>query len=213
MEVKRLPLGDFTVNTGDQIDGYGYKHLDDFINNLRFMTGDRPVKKAMEWCSGPGYIGLGLIAINYAETVLLSDIHPPVEDIVNLTIKENNLSTRVSFVVSDNFKNINDKFDLIVGNPPHFNFHLRDSEHALYYEEHRKHMDVDWKIHKDFFENAANHLTDNGTIFLMENVSGSSPTLFYDMLYDHGLRIADHRVSPEWPEDIWYLKIVRSDLH
>ena len=122
MEVKRLPLGDFTVNTGDQIDGYGYKHLDDFINNLRFMTGDRPVKKAMEWCSGPGYIGLGLIAINYAQTVLLSDIHPPVEDIVNLTIKENNLSTGVSFVVSDNFKNINDKFDLIVGNPPHFNF-------------------------------------------------------------------------------------------
>ena len=110
------------------------------------------------------------------------------------------------------FKNIPaQKFDLIVGNPPHFNYELPYNEEAVHYEEHRKHMDLDWKCHIDFYNNVKDYLAPNGQIILMENVKGSSATLFYDMIRKNGLRIADHKTSMKWSDDIWYIRVVHAD--
>ena len=212
MKLVKVPVGDLTVTTADQLDGYGYKHLDDILTHIVGMSFNRPVKRALEWCSGPGYIGFGLKELNYAEQIVLSDIHEPLKEIVNQSIVENNCEDSMQFICSDNFKNIPpQKFDLIVGNPPHFNFDLPYNEEAIHYEEHRKHLDIDWKCHIDFYNNVKDYLAPNGQIILMENVKGSSVTLFYDMIRKNGLRIADHRVSLKWPKDIWYIRVVHED--
>lgn len=208
MNLVKLPVGHYHVWTADQLDGYGYKHLEDIVLNMVRMSGEQPVERILEWCSGPGYIAFALRTIKYAKEFVLSDIHEPLEEIVNRSITDNGLEDSMQFVLSDNFKSMPEqKFDLIVGNPPHFNFFLPDSEEAIKYEEHRKHMDMDWECHRDFFKNAKQYLAEDGQIILMENVKGSSPSLFYEMLKDHGLRITDHKISKEWPDDIWYLKV------
>jgi tRNA1(Val) A37 N6-methylase TrmN6 len=212
MKLVKLPVGRHQVVTADQLDGYGYKHLEDVILNVVDMSGKKPVERILEWCSGPGYIAFALETIGYGKEYVLSDIHEPLIEVVNQSIIDNNVQDRMQFICSDNFKNMPaQKFDLIVGNPPHFNFFLPDSEEAIKYEEHRKHMDLDWECHKDFFKTVKEYLAEDGQIILMENVKGSSPTLFYEMLKDYGLRIANSKTSREWPEDIWYLKIVHAD--
>lgn len=209
MEVKKVTVGEYGVYTADQLDGYGFKHLDDIVSAILFLTKQRGGKNVLEWCSGPGYIGFGLLHINKADRMTFSDIHPPAGDFVNRTIKENGLEDRAEFIVSDNFANLDDKYDLIVGNPPHFNFKLEETHDALFYEEHRKHMDMNWEVHRNFFENVSDYLTDDGQIVLMENMKGSSITTFYDMIYSNGLRVDHYITSPNWPEDIWYLKVVK----
>ena len=41
----------------------------------------------------------------------------------------------------------------------------------------------------------------------MENVKGSSPPAFEDMINKNGLRMTDYVISETWPDDIWYIKV------
>ena len=166
-------------------------------------------KTAMEWCCGPGYFGLMSYKYGIAENVVLSDIFEPLGEMVNKTISENNLNEHIRFIHSNNFKNINEKFDLIIGNPPHFNFHLDENEETLHYNEHRKFIDLDWKIHEDFFDNVNNYLNDDGSIILMENVKGSTPKTFLSMIEKNNLKITNVFKSIEFPDDVWYMEIVK----
>jgi methylase of polypeptide subunit release factors len=206
--IKRVVLGDLSLYTSDQFDGYGYQHINDILGHIVGMSGNKPVKRALEAFCGPGYIGFGLKELNYAEEIVLSDIHEPLWEAIGQSINVNNLQDSVQFIVSDNFKNIPEqKFDLIVGNPPHFNFRKLYDEKDLFYNEPRKHVDLDWKIHIDFYNNVKNYLAPDGKIILMENVRGSDPHAFEDMINKNGLRMTDYAISETWPDDIWYIKV------
>ena len=103
------------------------------------------------------------------------------------------------------------KFDIIFGNPPHFNFDddwkPENQEEFDLYDEDRKHLDKDWKIHRDFFSNVSEYLEEDGCILLMENIKGSNLGTFNNMITENNLRVTQAFPSKEWPEDIWYMKV------
>lgn len=209
MELKTGLVAGLTIYTADQLDGHGLMHISDAVSTFKFFVGDRRFKKALEWCSGPGYLGLMLYRYDIADSVVLSDIFEPLANVVNKTIKENCLENSIRFIHSDNFKSIDEKFDLIIGNPPHFNYDLKITEETVHYNEHRKFIDRHWKIHEDFFNNVSHYLDDDGCIILMENVKGSTPETFREMIKNNNLKIKNVLPSCQYPQDVWYCQIVK----
>jgi len=217
-KIIEITIGDFKIFTSGQLDGYGYKHVQDIAGAFQSMTNGKKFNNAMEWCCGPGYIGFTLLFIGMIKKCTFSDIHEPISKVINKTIETNNLSNKSKFICSDNFKNISEqKFDLIVGNPPHFNFtvdkmkQLEENPYWEIYNEDRKFCDLDWKIHKDFFANVNKYLEDDGDILLMENVKGSSLKDFTSMIHKNKLKVVQSFKSHHWQDDIWYIHI-RKDL-
>ena len=73
----------------------------------------------MEWCSGPGFIGYGMMACNLCDKLTLLDKFEPSIDIAKKTAENSFPNTKVYH--SDNLSVLpDDKIDLVIGNPPHF---------------------------------------------------------------------------------------------
>lgn len=208
MKTEQVKIGNFEIFTSGDLDGYGYQSLTDAISCFIHFSKGKKYQNCLEWCSGPGYFGFAALYQQLAKNITLLDIYESNETVCNETIKHNNISN-ARFILSDNFKNIDcqEKFDLIIGNPPHFNFLLDcvDNDH-----EHRKFADIDWKIHQDFFENVNNYLTDDGEIMLMENSQGSNIKTFEQMIDNNNLKIIDYCTSVQFPNELWYLHITKA---
>ena len=69
----------------------------------------------LDLCTGSGAIAISIAKNVPDANIIASDISKEALDIA----KQNDRDKRVSFVVSDMFENINDKFDIIVSNPPY----------------------------------------------------------------------------------------------
>ena len=96
------------------------------------------VHHLMEWCSGPGFIGYGMMACNVCDHLTLLDkFEPAVElakktaensfikhglDIIDTeTVYHRRVFPRTTIYHSDTCSVLSDyKLDLVVGNPPHF---------------------------------------------------------------------------------------------
>jgi methylase of polypeptide subunit release factors len=218
--IVQIDLGGYKISTSGQLDGYGYKHINDILDCFRDLIKDDTLAgklftEGMEWCSGPGYIGFMMMRYGMINNCVFADIHEPLIDVVNKSINDNMLlmkPRKVEFIHSDNFSNIpKRKFDIIFGNPPHFSFvddwKPANQEEFDLYNEDRKHQDKDWKIHQDFFNNVSEYLAEDGCILLMENIKGSSLETFHDMIEENNLKITKALRSKEWPDDIWYMKV------
>lgn len=70
----------------------------------------------LDLCTGSGYIGLSIASKTNAK-VTISDICPKALELAKENAEMNDLSVKI--LHSDLFKNINDKFDIIVSNPPY----------------------------------------------------------------------------------------------
>ena len=207
MTYQTFYLDNLKIYSLAELDGYGLDAIDDFVSCVMFLNKGKTYKNCLEWCSGPGYFGFGILHFNLIENLILSDIYYLNKEVAELTIKENNLGDKAKFYLSDNFKSIpkTEKFDLIIGNPPHFDFKLNDTDVSEH--EHRKYSDVNWKIHEDFFDNVNDYLTDNGKIILMENMKGSTPSIFKNQILKNNLKITNHFRSVKYPNDAYYLEI------
>lgn len=73
-------------------------------------------KNVLDLCCGSGCLGLGIKA-NTNANVVLSDVSCKALKVAKHNAKINNLN--VKFIKSDLFKNINQKFDIVVSNPPY----------------------------------------------------------------------------------------------
>lgn len=203
-----INLGNYRVFTSDETDGYGYLTVKDAISCFHHFAQGRQFENALEWCGGPGYFGLATLQTRLASRVSFSDISTYAKDVITRTINYNNLPCK--FYLSDNFKSIpKQKFDLIIANPPHFNFTVPTWRDDLTVDEHepRKMQDLDWKIHQDFFDTVNDYLIDDGKIMLMENVTGSNPDTFSDMLADNNLHITNFSNSTEHKDIVYYIEI------
>jgi methylase of polypeptide subunit release factors len=220
LEIFQIDLGGYKISTSGQLDGYGYKHINDILDCFRDLIKDDTLSgkvfaNGMEWCSGPGYIGFMMMKYGMIHNCVFTDIHEPLSGVVNKSISDNILllkTRKVEFIHSDNFNNIpKRKFDIIFGNPPHFSFSddwkPENQEEFDLYDEDRKHLDKDWKIHRDFFSNVSEYLEEDGCILLMENIKGSNLDTFNNMVTENNLRVTQAFPSKEWPEDIWYMKV------
>jgi len=206
MEDDFIQYFDLKIHWTKDLDGCGNTMIDDFIDATQAISQDKKFNNTLEWCSGPGYWGFGLLATGITKNITLADIYEPNQPAVLQTIKENNLESKAQFFLSDNFTNIpQQKFDLIVANPPHFNM----DPYVAHYDDPRKYKDLDWSIHKNFFNCVGDYLTDDGIIVLAENVWGSNPGTFKDMITNNGLQITNHFASKQYPLDMWYLGISR----
>ena len=211
MELVQVALNNLNIVTSSELDGYGYQSVSDAISCFKHFSKGRIYENCLEWCSGPGYLGFAAANVGLVNNITLLDIYKDNELVCNKTIENNNI-TNAKFILSDNFKNVEttETFDLIIGNPPHFNVNYI-APTATGNDKHgaRKFRDEHWNIHKDFFKNVSNFLSDDGEIMLMENSTGSSINTFKDMISDNNLKIKDYCKSTEYPNQIWYLHITK----
>lgn len=150
-----------TLNGGGSIQGPCYaSYAENKFGNVNHVY---------EWCSGPGYIGFELLGRNLCNELTLADIHKPAIDTINITIQENSL-TNVNVYHSNNLQSIDrhKKFDLIVGNPPHW----QRKVDLLKWPE-RLYLDLDWQLHKNFYNDIHNFMHENSIISVIENAMTS----------------------------------------
>ena len=135
------------------------------VDNVVKDIGNKPVK-VLDLCSGSGCIGLA-IAKSTKAFVYLSDISGVALDISMKNAKLNNVD--VSYIKSDLFDSINEKFDIIVSNPPYIKTSDLDS-----LEDEVKYFDptlaLDGKedgyyFYETIIKDLKKHLNKNGKIY------------------------------------------------
>lgn len=85
---------------------------------LDVLKKDSNKKSVLDLCTGSGAIGVSIA--KYSEsTVAMSDISNNALDIAKKNATSNEVIDKCNFVLSDMFENINEKFDIIVSNPPY----------------------------------------------------------------------------------------------
>jgi methylase of polypeptide subunit release factors len=113
----------------------------------------------------------------------MADINPAAVRAARTTARRNRMGDLVVVYQSDNLKDIpaEERWNLIVGNPPHFNADVFVNEIRLY--------DGDWRLHREFFRDAPRFLAPNGVVVLQENNQGSTAETFRPMVEASGLEI------------------------
>lgn len=90
--------------------------------------------KVLDLGCGSGCIGLTLKKLNNNLDIYLSDISQDALDVTE--INKNNLNLDVNLIKSDLFSNINQKFDVLVSNPPYISYMDKVDELVLKNEPH-----------------------------------------------------------------------------
>jgi 16S rRNA G966 N2-methylase RsmD len=204
---RTVRYGDIAVHYKKHLDGGGTYFGQDFIPLLRSWEMPKQ-QRAFEWCAGPGFIGLSMLAHGLCETLCLADINPEAVEACRRTIAANTLETRVCVYESDNLKDIpaSERWDLVVSNPPHF-------DDGYYQAELRAH-DPGWRLHRGFLNDVGKFLKPDGVIVLQENNNGSTAATFQSMIDDAGLKtvFVNNEIPHLTPDHrFFYLGIMHKD--
>ena len=125
-------------------------------------------KKILDIGTGSGAIAISLDLENKSKAkVYASDIS---EKAINVA-KENaqRLNAKIDFIHSDLFENINEKFDIIVSNPPYLSEEEYDEvDEVLYFEPQNALIggEKGYEIYEKIIEQAKDYFTEEGKIFL-----------------------------------------------
>jgi len=159
-----------TIEHPKELDGGGTWMSVDFLDTLEKTYPNRKFNKALEWCSGPGFIGFELLARQKCNEIDFMDLHIPALDNIKETIHKNNLSYNINCILADRIEQLpHKKYDLIVGNPPHYTEKLFPEQNSEESEDScRRTLDLDLEIHRNFFQEISNYLTDDGVILISE---------------------------------------------
>ncbi len=158
---------DVWVYYAPELDGFGSRLARPFANYLR-RAGNPPYGRCLEWCAGPGFLGITLLRAGLIDELVLADKNPAVEPWVARTRDTNNLN--ITFYRSDNFQTIpaDERFDLVIGNPP--SYCGLNPEHPLFAARHndpRPH-DPDWATHQEFYATVRPYLNPGAELFISE---------------------------------------------
>jgi methylase of polypeptide subunit release factors len=139
------------------------------------------VDRVFEWCAGPGFIGFSLLAAGLCTSLTLADVNPRAVEIARRTISHNDLGQTVEVLLSDCFDSVpkGQKWDLVVGNPPHVETAETMPEIPT---APNLYQDSGWGTHRKFYEQVGEFLNDAGSIVLVENGDYSSPAVFRSMV-------------------------------
>ena len=189
------------------------------------------VHHILEWCSGPGFIGYGMYAMNVCDHISLLDKFEPAIEVAKKTANNSfkkdidlvdsekvfhrRVFTNTSIYHSDTCSVLGDKkIDLVVGNPPHFE-NKEDAIKALsklggapLFNNHLSDilLDPNWDAHRDMFNEVSTRLSDGGRICLQLHSGGSNVDTFKPMVEEAGLRITAKMESARY-QDIYYLEV------
>ena len=130
--------------------------------------------RVFEFCAGPGYIGYSLLAAGWCESLVLSDVNRDTVSAARFTAAHNQLEDRVVVYCSDALDQIpaGERWDLVVGNPPHF---PQANPDARMY-------DPSWELHRRFYSAVGRHMNPGGLVLIVEQTRGSHPELFEEMI-------------------------------
>ncbi len=188
LEQDTLRIGDIDVVFRPHLKGGGETFGQDFIRLIRQYH--RPVRRLMEWCSGPGFIGFALLGAGLCQELDLLDINPEAIAVCHETVQRNHL-TNVRAVVSDCFDAAPpETWDLIVANPPHSGTDEYWGGSRLIYQ------DPNWNIHRKFYRQVRRFIAPGGLVIMQENALMSSAGDFATMIDEGGLRIVDNLFAP-----------------
>jgi release factor glutamine methyltransferase len=117
----------------------------------------RAADRVLDVGTGSGI--LAILAASKSVYVTAVDINPFAVKCARSNIELNNLSSRIRVIKSDLFKNVKEKFDLIIFNPPFRWFEPRDAwEKSV--------ADKDYSTLKRFFQEARYYLKSDGRILV-----------------------------------------------
>lgn len=149
-------------NHGD--DGGGSTQYVDFLNAI---SDGKKYKKGLEWCAGLSAIAFSLLDANICENFTLMDIYEPALQQAKENAEINKIYDKVNYYVCDQINTLpnSEKFDLVVANPPHCiddDWIPKISYETIY----RLTVDLDWQLHKEFYENITNYLNPNADVYI-----------------------------------------------
>ena len=144
---------------------------------------DRKVKTIYEWCCGPAWIGLWLLEQGICQELVVSDINEKAIDCVRRTVEKRGYPVRS--YVSDNLISVPfyEKFDIVVANPPNY-VNIQESHSFGYLRHDLRPSDIDWKIHKNFYENIGKHMHKESNMYISEVEPYKKEVFFMGELYD-----------------------------
>ena len=133
--------------------------------------------RVLDICCGVGIIGLTIFSKLREESIVnkvgFIDINIFNLNSLHRTLKINKLDgmlgNEIKFWLSDSLGNVprEEKFDLIVSNPPHF--FLEDRTTDVLSPSTLGTYDADWSFHKSFYDICHEYLTERGEIWFLEN--------------------------------------------
>lgn len=152
--------------------GGGTSFLKDYFDYFKTYYPNKTFNNALDWCAGAGFIGFGVLACDICNHITLLEKFDQACELMHKTIKDGNIDN-ATVVHDDNIAVLKDKYDLIIGNPPHFRqYHVLQKQHALFHTKEdwvRIAVDKNWSIHREFFTNIKNKMTPDCLILLLEN--------------------------------------------
>jgi len=138
-------------------------------------------RRLFEFCSGPGYIGYSLLANGWCESLALSDIDAESIATAMRTATYNGIAHRVTGYASDVLDGIpeHERWDVVVANPPAFSSH---PERALSEQQWDRGFDTNWNVRRRFYASIKAHMNPGGVVVMCENLRGSDPDVFAEMI-------------------------------
>jgi hypothetical protein len=168
--------GGIVVKYPTHLDGGGLDMVDDLISAIK-STGKSSYDRACEWCAGFGVLGFEILGSGLAKNIVFTDYYSVAIQNCLDNAKNNNLSDNVTGHISGTIKGIpNEKWDLVVSNPPHVydrEFFIETlpggkESHASLDNTCRLVVDQNFSIHKEFFKNIKEKLTPDADVYLIE---------------------------------------------
>jgi hypothetical protein len=172
------------------LDGGGPGFGQDYVRVLEEI-GLSECGRLFEFCAGPGYIGYSLLARGFCKSLALADVNPVAVEAARRTAHFNGIDSKVTIYLSDGFEGISnsEKWDLVVGNPPHFLHWAGESKLRC--------EDPGWELHKRFYSQVKRFLNPGAHVLLQENALGSSAESFATMIREGGGQHIDTLAGPD----------------
>lgn len=208
-----VEVKDIRIYWGGGLDGGGNTFGLEYPTVIRELYPDRKFEHCLEWCAGPGFIGLALYVNDLCKELTLCDIYRPALRCAEYTIDrlpEKYNKNNINIVHTGDCAELNPtkKYDLIVANPPHWNWKLHPTFASIILD-HRINCDPEWSIHHNFFSNIKHNLADDGIILLQEQSWASGPDTFETMINESGLKI-NRCLYDGNALNFWYLEVVHA---
>jgi UDPglucose 6-dehydrogenase len=163
------------------LDGGGMAFKNELMRVVKANMGPKiKYENALEWCAGFGVLGFEALGLGITDRIVFTDYFD--KAIVNcfMVAEENKIKEKMAGYVTPSINGIpiTEKFDLVIGNPPHcsnFDEFVETCKNdpsmhpETYVNAARLCVDKDWKIHNDFFSNIGKYLNRGADIYLIEN--------------------------------------------
>lgn len=131
------------------------------------ISNKNKLKKILDLCTGSGAIGISCSKYLNNVEVTASDISEKALRIAKINAEKNNIE--IAFIKSDLFDDINNKFDIIVSNPPYIKTNVIKKLEPCVQREPLIALDggeSGLDFYKRIIENAPNYLNENGYLCL-----------------------------------------------